>query len=203
MAAEENDVSFLGTDIDHDGGKIILVSGVPRRAGEDEQRMLLALRQITAEELPLGLRIGVNTGPVFAGDVGTPFRRTFTVMGDTVNLAARLMAKASPGEVLATADVLDRSSVRFTTTALPPFMVKGKKRPVTAYSVGAANRVRDHHADRLPLTGVGDELRALGSDLDSRHRRRPGGWSRSSGTRGQASRGSSRSSPNGPGPCGA
>ena len=94
-AAEENDVSFLGTDIDHDGGKIILVSGVPRRAGEDEQRMLLALRQITAEELPLGLRIGVNTGPVFAGDVGTPFRRTFTVMGDTVNLAARLMAKAA------------------------------------------------------------------------------------------------------------
>ena len=47
VAAEENDVSFLGTDIDHDGGKIILVSGVPRRAGEDEQRMLLALRQIS------------------------------------------------------------------------------------------------------------------------------------------------------------
>ena len=122
-------------------GKIILVSGVPRRAGEDEQRMLLTLRQIAAEELPLGLRIGVNTGPVFAGDVGTPFRRTFTVMGDTVNLAARLMAKAAPGQVLATADVLDRSSVRFATTALPPFMVKGKTRPVTAYAVGAAHRV--------------------------------------------------------------
>ena len=167
IAAEENGVSFLGTDIDHDGGKIILVSGVPRRAGEDEQRMLLTLRQIIAEELPLGLRIGVNTGPVFAGDVGTPFRRTFTVMGDTVNLAARLMAKAAPGQVLATAEVLDRSSVRFVTTALPPFMVKGKRRPVTAYDVGAAHRTRDHRADRLPLTGVADELRALGSDLDA------------------------------------
>ncbi len=167
VAAEENGVSFLGTDIDHDGGKIILVSGVPRRAGEDEQRMLLTLRQIVAEELPLGLRIGVNTGPVFAGDVGTPFRRTFTVMGDTVNLAARLMAKAEPGQVLATAEVLDRSSVRFATTPLPPFMVKGKRRPVTAYVVGAAHRSRDHRVDRLPLTGVADELRALGSDLDA------------------------------------
>jgi len=165
-AAEENGVSFLGTDIDHDGGKIILVSGVPRRAGEDEQRMLLTLRQISSEDLPLGLRIGVNTGPVFAGDVGTPFRRTFTVMGDTVNLAARLMAKAAPGQVLATADVLDRSSIRFATTALEPFMVKGKRRPVTAYAVGAAHRSRDHRADRLPLTGVGDELEALGSDLE-------------------------------------
>ena len=165
-AAEENDVSFLGTDIDHDGGKIILVSGVPRRAGEDEQRMLLTLRQITAEELPLGLRIGVHTGPVFAGDVGTLFRRTFTVMGDTVNLAARLMAKAAPGQVLATAEVLERSSIRFATTPLPPFMVKGKRRPVTAYAVGAAHRSRDHHVDRLPLAGVGDKLDALGSDLD-------------------------------------
>ena len=160
-------MTFLGTDIDHDGGKIILVSGVPRRAGDDEQRMLITLRQITSEELPLGLRIGVNTGPVFAGDVGTPFRRTFTVMGDTVNLAARLMAKASPGQVLATSDVLDRSSVRFATTPLPPFMVKGKKRPVTAYAVGAAHRSRDHRVDRLPLTGVADELQALGSDLDA------------------------------------
>ena len=45
-------------------------------------------------------------------------------------------------------------------------MVKGKRRPVTAYVVGAAYRSRDHHVDRLPLTGVGDELEALGSDLD-------------------------------------
>ncbi len=165
QAAEENDVSFLGTDIDHDGGKIILVSGVPRRAGEDEQRMLLALRQITAQELPLALRIGVNTGPVFAGDVGTPFRRTFTVMGDTVNLAARLMAKAAPGQVLATAEVLDRSSVRFQTTPLEPFMVKGKRRPVTAFAIGAAHRSRGHRVDRLPLTGVDAELDALNGDL--------------------------------------
>jgi class 3 adenylate cyclase/tetratricopeptide (TPR) repeat protein len=160
-AVDEHEVSFLGTDIDHDGGKIILVSGVPRRVGDDEQRMLVCLRRIVSHDLPLALRIGVHTGPVFAGDVGTEFRRTFTVMGDTVNLAARLMAKAEPGQVIATTDVLDRSSVPFSTDPLPPFMVKGKRRPVTAHAVGSAERWRGRRSDRLPLTGVADELDAL------------------------------------------
>jgi len=160
-AVDEHEVSFLGTDIDHDGGKIILVSGVPRRVGDDEQRMLLCLRRIVADELPLGLRIGVHTGPVFAGDVGTEFRRTFTVMGDTVNLAARLMAKAEAGQVIATGDVLDRSAIPFGSEPLPPFMVKGKRRPVAAHAVGPALRWRGHRTDRLPLTGVDDQLDAL------------------------------------------
>ena len=110
-AVDERDVTFLGTDIDHDGGKIILVSGVPTRVGDDEQRMLSALRRIADRELPLDLRIGAHTGPVFSGDVGPAYRRTYTVMGDTVNLAARLMAKAAPSEILATADLLERSTV--------------------------------------------------------------------------------------------
>jgi class 3 adenylate cyclase/tetratricopeptide (TPR) repeat protein len=160
-AADRHEVCFLGTDIDHDGGKIILVSGVPRRVGDDEQRMLLALRQIADEELPLALRIGVHTGPVFAGDVGTRFRRTYTVMGDTVNLAARLMARAAPGEIIATAAVLERSVVRFRTTALPPFLVKGKRHPVSAMAVGGLLRERERRTDPLPLTGVDDELEIL------------------------------------------
>jgi class 3 adenylate cyclase len=45
-AAEEHGVTFLGTDIDHDGGKIILVAGVAQAVGDDEERMLLALRRI-------------------------------------------------------------------------------------------------------------------------------------------------------------
>ena len=64
--------------------------------------MLLAVREIMDAENPLPIRIGVNQGSVFVGEVGPHYRRTFTVMGDAVNLAARLMAKAAPGEILTT-----------------------------------------------------------------------------------------------------
>ncbi len=166
-AADEHGVTFLGTDIDHDGGKIILTAGVPRRVGDDEQRMLLALRQVVDEPLPLRLRVGVNTGPVFAGDIGTRFRRTFTVMGDTVNLAARLMARADPDQVLSTASVLDRSSAGFEVIPLLPFTVKGKKQPVRAFAVGAVGRGHRARRDHLPLAGREHELAAMRDDLDA------------------------------------
>src|SRR6187200_412964 len=131
-AAEEHGVTFLGTDIDHDGGKIILVGGAPIAREDDEGRMLLAVRAILEAQTAIPVRIGVNKGPVFAGDIGPPYRRTYTVMGDAVNLAARVMAKAHPGQILATGSILDAAGIRFETQPLEPFMVKGKKDPVTA-----------------------------------------------------------------------
>ena len=95
-ATEERDVAFLASDVDADGGKLILTSGAPKVTGDDEERMLLALRKIADTELPIPIRIGVNRGSVFAGDIGPAYRRTYTVMGDAVNLSARLMAKADP-----------------------------------------------------------------------------------------------------------
>src|SRR5205085_2134378 len=53
VAAEEHGVTFLGTDIDHDGGKIILVAGVPQAVGDDEERMLLALRSVVDAQPPI------------------------------------------------------------------------------------------------------------------------------------------------------
>ncbi len=164
-AADEAEVTLLGTDIDHDGGKLILVAGVPRRVGDDEERMLTALRKISEAPLPIPLRIGAHTGPVFAGAVGPAYRRTFTVMGDTVNLAARVMSKAAPGQVLVTPDVLERSQLAFETEALEPFSVKGKRKPVTAFALGAPKRARRRRSDALPLVGRADELAALDRDL--------------------------------------
>ncbi len=88
-AIDPRGVCFLATDVDADGGKIILTAGAPLGSGEDEEQMLLALREIVERQPSLPLQIGVNAGPVFAGDIGTTFRRNYTVMGDAVNLAAR------------------------------------------------------------------------------------------------------------------
>ena len=59
-AAEINGVTFLGTDIDHDGGKIILDRGAPNALGDDEGRMLLTLRAVIDAETALPVRVGVN-----------------------------------------------------------------------------------------------------------------------------------------------
>ena len=117
------------------------------------------------------VRIGVNRGHVFAGDIGPAYRRTYTVMGDTVNLAARVMAKAEPGQVLVTTEVLERSKVTFATVALEPFMVKGKAKPVQAFELGEIEGVgRDLPAvtagDRPPFVGRERELAVLREGLD-------------------------------------
>ncbi len=161
-AVERQEVTFLGTDADRDGGKIILTAGAPATSGDDEHRMLLAVREIMDAGAPLPIRIGVNRGSVFVGEVGPPYRRTFTVMGDAVNLAARLMAKAETGQILSTPELLARSRTRFETIDLEPFYVKGKARPVQAQAVGARMAARSAEATiDLPLLGREGEERQL------------------------------------------
>ena len=159
-AADRRGVALLSSDVDRDGGKLILTAGAPRVTGDDEERMLLALREIIAADLPLPVRIGVHRGAVFAGDIGPVYRRTYTVMGDAVNVAARLMAKAEPGRIYATADVLDRSDTLFELTELAPLTVKGKTQPLRAWSVGRGigSRTRNLSLERLPLIGRSAEL---------------------------------------------
>ncbi len=167
-AVDQRAVTFIGTDVDHDGGKIILVAGAPSASGEDEHHMLLALRQIMDQERHPALRVGVNTGRVFAADIGPPYRRTFTVMGDTVNLAARLMAKSSPGSILAAPVVLSRSGSEFEVSDVAPFFVKGKAKAVRAVEVGQRVGSRSvDGGDRLPLVGRQEELEKWRSMVDS------------------------------------
>ncbi len=170
--AEELGICFLPTDIDEDGGKIILAAGAPQTAGDDEERMLRALRAIDDRGHDLPLKLGAARGHVFAGDVGADFRRVYTVMGDTVNLAARLMAHSQPGQVLVTPEVVERSRAPFDIEAIAPFHAKGKSRPVAAFSVGAPVLERsDVPADehRLPLIGRDSELATMLSALEATH----------------------------------
>jgi class 3 adenylate cyclase len=174
-AADEMQICFLGSDIDADGGKLILTAGAPRAYGDEDERLLLALRRVVDAGTTLPVRIGVHRGPLFAGDIGPWYRRTYTVMGDVVNVAARLMAKAPPRAIYATAAVVAHSPTRFAETTLAPPVVKGKTHPVETVAIGPALGRRggaEVVPVRFPLIGREDELLELERALDDASRGR-------------------------------
>jgi len=159
-------VTFLESDIARDGARILLVAGAPRSTGDDAERLLRTARDIVDAPAVLTVRVGAHLGPVFAGGFGPDFRRTYSVKGDAVNLAARLTARAGAGDVLATDALVTRSRSRVRTERLPPFLVKGKRRPVEAVRVlglveGAATVRR-----AAPLVGRAGELARLREAVD-------------------------------------
>ncbi len=165
-AADRFEVSLLATDVAGGGIKLILTAGVPESVEDGEGRMLGVGRALIDADLGLPVRVGVNTGHVFAGEVGAPWRRVYTVMGDAVNLSARFMSKASPGEVVASRATIEQSATPFETTPLEPFMVKGKRHPQHASSVGrrAEGRGRDPMGNAT-FVGREAELAALGERM--------------------------------------
>ena len=169
-AADEHKVTFLESDIDRDGGRIILVSGAPQTFGDDEERMLRTVRAVVDAGLPLPVHIGVSEGRVFTGQVGASFRRTYTVLGDTAALAARLMARAGEDEIWVSAGTLERGGGAFEATELEPLMLKGKAEPVQAFvlgELGAAPEGPEPGAahDELPFVDRERERAVLGASV--------------------------------------
>jgi adenylate cyclase len=78
-------------------------------------------------------RIAVNTGPAVVGNVGADLQRSFTVIGDTINLAARLQSTAPPGEVVIGPTTREDLGDRATVVPLGEAQLKGKREPVPIY----------------------------------------------------------------------
>jgi predicted ATPase/class 3 adenylate cyclase len=135
------------------GIKLLGTFGAPVAHPDDADRAVDAALELThhlerynrrlLEELPPELhrepfvthRIGITMGVIFAGEVGWKARREYTVMGDEVNLAARLMSKAQPGNTLIEEVVYERVKNSFEAEKIDPLTLKGKSQPVQAYSV--------------------------------------------------------------------
>jgi class 3 adenylate cyclase/tetratricopeptide (TPR) repeat protein len=134
LLSEKHRGFVVSSDIATKGSKLVLTFGAPiahEYAATNAARFALDLNAwLRDSRLGLQHRIGVNGGHVFAGEVGPAFRRQYTVMGDAVNLAARLMAAASAGEVYVSRDLLETAGPSLCGRELPPMKVKGKEKPV-------------------------------------------------------------------------
>jgi class 3 adenylate cyclase/tetratricopeptide (TPR) repeat protein len=169
-AAGEHNVTFLESDVDRDGGRIILVAGAPQTFGDDEERLLRTVRAAVDAGLPLPVHVGASRGRVFAGQVGASFRRTYTILGDTAALAARLMARAGEDEIYVSAEAFARGGSQFASVELEPFQVKGKSEPVHAVVLGELVARQDEAAGeggaaKLPFVDRERERAVLGASV--------------------------------------
>ncbi|MDF1661888.1 MAG: redoxin domain-containing protein [Planctomycetota bacterium] len=123
--------------VDDKGTLLMAAFGLPPLAhNDDPQRGAQASLEIQSALRPLGLRaaIGVTTGRVFLGPVGSDVRREYTMMGDVVNVAARLMQAAVPDEdIICDRATFESASSALTFEALPSLTLKGKSEALRAY----------------------------------------------------------------------
>ncbi|MBN1954417.1 MAG: AAA family ATPase [Anaerolineae bacterium] len=155
------------------GDGVMALFGAPVTHENDPERALLTalalreeVRAFSAErEVGLGIHFGINTGLVIAGSIGAQGREEYSVMGDAVNLAARLEELSQSGEVLVGPDTYRLTSPRFDFEALEPLTVKGKEEPVSAYRLlglrKAPGQARGIAGLDSPLVGRRRELALL------------------------------------------
>jgi adenylate cyclase len=135
------------------GDGMMVIWGAPVSHPDDPERAAMAALDIqkAVEEFnfhraarglaSIEVGIGINTGPVVAGYLGSSQTMSYSVIGDTVNMASRLCDAAKPGEILVSEYSNFIIQGKFTTLARTPIMIKGKSDPISSYSLtGAASR---------------------------------------------------------------
>jgi class 3 adenylate cyclase/tetratricopeptide (TPR) repeat protein len=120
-----------------------------------------------AHAIEFRMRMGLNTGPVVVGAIGRDLRMDYTAVGDTTNLAARLMSIAKPGQIVTSQRTQNLRDRFFVFEDLGEFQLKGKTEPVRAYAVkselsGGTRLEVSKERGLTPLVGRDRELQALG-----------------------------------------
>jgi adenylate cyclase len=129
------------------GDEIMALFGSPVSHTDDAYRAVkVAVEQMTAleewnlmriaeGEEPIHIGIGINSGEVIAGYLGSSKALEYTVIGDVVNIASRLCSRAKAGEIIISRATYEQVKDHFVVEALPPAEVKGKSKPLEIYRV--------------------------------------------------------------------
>lgn len=91
--------------------------------------------RLERDQAPLAVGIGIHTGPLVAGYIGSSKALSYTVIGDVANTSARLCSVALAGQIVVSETTHDRLHGRFETEELPPAKVKGKEKPLRLFNV--------------------------------------------------------------------
>ena len=151
--------SMMGECIEEHGGTIdkfigdcvMVLYGAPKAQEDAPHRALNTALEIKKKlqkfnedkqlSIPLNIHIGINTGPVIAGMMGSDKRQDFTVMGDAVNLASRMESTAETGDILVAEDTYRLTEGYFDFEPIGNVKVKGKEQPIKAYKVLGPRRI--------------------------------------------------------------
>lgn len=122
--------------------------GAPISRKDHPDRAVATAREIMRESLAaasierFAIGIGIATGEAFVGNVGGGQITDYTVLGDTVNVAARLQSEAAAGEILISQDTYAQVASDFPHAKRRELVLKGKSEPVIAWEIGKLSKGR-------------------------------------------------------------
>jgi predicted ATPase/class 3 adenylate cyclase len=165
--------------IDKHEGKVFMATfGVPISHEEDPERAIKAAllmkqriqRYNDAHEVTLGIRVGINLGKVFAGDVGSEIKKEYTVMGDAVNMAARIVEHAQEFQILVNEEIQRITKNAFKFSEPDTFLPQGSTSKLKVYDVITQKsgfiRRRGIEGLKSPLVGRVEPFNVIKEFLD-------------------------------------
>jgi len=141
-------VEYGGVVNQYTGDGVMGLFGIPNAIEDAPKQALnsaLRIRELVGhyaaeKQVPLSVHVGVNSGGVIAGEIGGTVRRSFTGVGDTVNMSARIKEAAPPDEIYVGPETHRLTQEHFQFEALEPMRFKGKTRPVTVHRLASQAR---------------------------------------------------------------
>jgi adenylate cyclase len=137
---------FVGDEIIGLFGAPIAIDDAPFKAVSCALAMLQALEEFNRtraaeNQAPIRIGIGINTGNVITGSIGSTRALQYTAIGDAMNVASRLVNVASSGEIIASESTYRQVANRVEATALPPVKVKGKAEELKVFRITGLRNV--------------------------------------------------------------